>query len=566
MKKLIPIHKIIVLCALLFSLSACEDFLNRPPEDAYTIDNFYTTDEQCFQAANTVYSSPWYDYQRGFISIGDVLAGNVFKGTDNPYQNFSITASNQELADASNALWLVNGHCNSIIKNINTKAGSAVTQTTKNTVLGEVMTWKAFAYFFLVRGWGAVPIIHNNSELIDSKTTNTVKKIKEADVYEYIVRTLKKAADLLPAKNTSGRINKYSAYALLSKVYLTRSGLGRNGDRNQEDLDNAKLYAGKVIKESGASLEPEYYNLFRISTGNRNPENLISWQWVISTNWTSQNSLQSDLALSNFTGMGDSWGGWTGLTIDLQSKFGEDPSGERQNTDARRKATMMMYNDYYPLFWRHKGGFKNTWDAKTNVAEAVPGVGTGANCVKHIVGHIEDHKAETGGIASANMATNLSTHLLRLADIYLIYAEAVLGNNVSTSDAEALRLYNAVCKRSIKTWTDKTSLTFREIFDERRRELACEGDNWFDFVRLHYYKPKLAKDYLNEQERGSYNNLEDFYKGKKKKEDVTLNTFKLSISDDKLFTLPFPENDQGMNPNLRPDVAPADFDFSTIEY
>ena len=29
--------------------------------------------------------------------------------------------------------------------------------------------------------------------------------------------------------------------------------------------------------------------------------------------------------------------------------------------------------------------------------------------------------------------------LLRLADVYLIYAEAILGNNASTSDGEALK-------------------------------------------------------------------------------------------------------------------------------
>lgn len=45
------------------------------------------------------------------------------------------------------------------------------------------------------------------------------------------------------------------------------------------------------------------------------------------------------------------------------------------------------------------------------------------------------------------MANGLSTHILRLSDIYLVYAEAVLGNSESTSDASALAAFNAVRSR-----------------------------------------------------------------------------------------------------------------------
>jgi hypothetical protein len=248
----------------------------------------------------------------------------------------------------------------------------------------------------------------------------------------------------------------------------------------------------------------------------------------------------------------------------LQRLFGDTAvSKVRNNTDARRKATMMMYSDYYPYFWRDKGGFTATWDDKNNVAGATFGCGTGANCVKHIVGNSEDHTAEYGS-PSARMATSLSTHVLRLADIYLVYAEAVLGNGASTSDAEALRVFNLVLSRSVPGAQPYTSLTFRQIFDERRKELACEGDNWYDYVRLHYYNPTLAKQMINAQERGSWNALIDYYKGTATIADVTLNSFKANLTDDSKFFLPFPSNDVTMNPNLLADPVP--FDFSTIGY
>ena len=564
MKNILKFRRILALALILVTAGACEEFLNRPTEDTYTVDSFYKTDEQCFQAANVLYNAPWYDFQRGWVKIGDVMAGNIYYSTDDVYQAFILTSSNSQLADASNSLWLVNGHCNAVIENIATKAGPDVSQTTKNTVTGEAMVWKAMAYFYLVRGWGAVPIIHSNSDIIGAGTANELRRNRVEDVYEYIIRTLDKAVTLLPAHSQPGRIDQYSAYALLSKVYLTRSGWGQEGTRNQADLDKAKQYAGLVINESGATLEPVYANLFRISTGNRNAENLLSWHWVASDQWTSQNTEQSDLALNNFTGLADSWGTWVGPTIDLERLFGDTASSKvRVNTDVRRKATMMMYSDYYPYFWRDKGGFTATWDDENNVAGATFGVGTGANCVKHIVGNTEDHKAEYGS-ASLRMATSLSTHIIRLADIYLIYAEAELGNQASTSDPEALRVFNLVRKRAISNATLETSLTFEKIFNERRLELACEGDNWYDFVRLHYYNPTLAKQWINRQERGTYNNLKEYYRDEVAQDAVTLNSFKANLTDDSKFNLPFPDVDISMNKHLLEE--PVEFDFGTIGY
>ena len=41
------------------SLSACDDFLDRPVEDSYNVDNFYLNDAQLYQAVNPIYNSPW---------------------------------------------------------------------------------------------------------------------------------------------------------------------------------------------------------------------------------------------------------------------------------------------------------------------------------------------------------------------------------------------------------------------------------------------------------------------------------------------------------------------------
>ena len=548
-----------LIAVLVFGTTSCEDFLNRPTEDSYTIDTFYKTDEQCFQAVNPIYNSPWYDFQRGFVKIGDVLAGNIYYGTDNGYQAFVLKSSDDDIRNASASLWSVNAYCNTLIENLELKAGPDVTQTTKNTVKGEALTWKSFAYFYLVRMWGAVPIIHNNSKIIAENKSYSLYRNNVEDVYTYIVKTLEKAIDLLPEKNADGRIDKYAAMGLLSKVYLTKAGYGQSGTRNQADLDKAAFYANEVIEKSGRTLMPTYSDIFRLKN-NINPESLIAWRWTVGTQWTSQNTLQSDLGLNGFSEFADTWGTWSGATIDLQNLFGENATNKttRANSDDRRKATMMMMTDHYDYFWADKGGFTYDWVDGTVSYD----VGTGANLVKHLVGNNGDHVLGTGS-GMNRMATALATHILRLADVYLIYAEAVLGNSASTSDAKALAVFNAVRSRSIKGATPKTSITFDEIFDERRRELACEGDNWYDYVRLSYYKPEVAKDKIAAQERGYWNNLSGFYKGEVDASAVTLGTWKVTRSNI-VFSIPFPDTDLAANPNLSKDPVP--FDFSTIGY
>src|ERR1035437_5711093 len=154
--KILNIKNLAIATVLLVGTTSCDTFLNRPVEDSYTIDGFYQTDAQCFQAVDPIYNSPWYDFQRGFVKIGDALAGNLDYGPFDPYQTFVLSSTDQPLKDASASLWSVNGYCNSLIQNIDLKAGPNVALATKNTVKGEAMTLKALAYFFLVRCYGAV--------------------------------------------------------------------------------------------------------------------------------------------------------------------------------------------------------------------------------------------------------------------------------------------------------------------------------------------------------------------------------------------------------------------------
>lgn len=561
MNKYSIITKTVIVSVMLLLLSGCEDFLNRPTEDNYTVDSFYQTDEQCFQAVNPVYNSPWYDFQRGFFKVGEVLSGNYYWGSS-PYLTFTINSTDEDLTNMSASLWSVNAYCNGIIENIDMKAGPGVSEYAKNTVKGEALVWKAMTYFYLVRTFGAVPIIHNNSAMISAGDYNQIFKATIPNVYDYIIMTLEKAIEWLPESNDPGRIDRYSAYGLLAKVYLTKAGYGMSGSRNQDDLDKAAEYAGKVIDESGRNLLPVYSDVFRLKN-NYSEESLLAWHWVVSNQWTSQNSLQSDLGIQGIDEYGATWGGYGGPSVDLQDAFGENAlSLTRNNVDTRRKATMMMYGDMYDYFWVDKGGLDYTAFAVESMEYQSP---VGANEVKHIVGNDNDHQIGIGH-AMARMATSLSTHLLRLSDVYLIYAEAVLGNSASTSDAKALKAFNDVRGRSVQGYEAKTSITWQDIWKERRLELACEGDRWYDYVRWHYYEPAKAIAEIKAQRRNQYIGLGQYYTtGVLDTENTYYDTGAAAPNvTDAHFQLPFPDTDLTMNPNLLLD--PVEFDLSTIQY
>ena len=547
--------------------TSCEDFLDRPTEDNYNVSNFYQNDEQCIQGVNYLYNSPWYDFQRGFIKIGEVMSGNMYWGSS-PYMDFSVNGTDQDLINMSYSLWAANGHANTVYSNLQAANAS---EAVKNQCMGECLTWKALAYFFLVRTFGDVPIVHDNNADLTSGTYNEKFKVKRANVYEYIVMTLEKAIELLPETAASGRIDKYCAEGLLAKVYLTKAGV--TGSLNADDLANAAKYAKDVIDNSGRSLLPVYSDIFRLKN-NRSEESLIAWRWSSGRDpWTQQNTLQSDLAMVGFDEFGDCWGGYGGPSVDLQLAFGVDVLANpdsRTDTDTRRQATMMLPGDVYSYFWTDKGGFdylKFIYDAE--YGKGGPGgtlqSPTGANNVKHLYGNANDH-VEGAGTSAQNMASSLATHILRLADVYLIYAEAMIGTGSSTTDASALAAFNAVRNRAIPGAEPKTSITWDDVWKERRLELAGEGDRWYDYVRLAYYNPQKAIAELKAQKRNAFWGLDALYKGYFESGQWVVDETSMMYDEDtpipnaneSIFTLPFPTEDVVFNENLMKDPIEVD--------
>lgn len=570
--------------AVVAMATSCEKFLTRPSEDGYNSANFYQDASQCIQGVNYLYSSPWYDVIRGFYRVGECFSGNYYMGSS-PYLQFTVNGSDEELKQMCASLWSVNAHATTVYKRIKQ---ADVDQATKNMCMGEALTWKAFAYFFLVRSFGEVPIVHDMNEMISAGDYNEIYKAPKEDVYNYIVILLEKAMELLPKKvgNMDGRIDYYSAEALLAKVYLQKAGV--TGTLVQADLDEAAKYAKDVIENSGRELLENYSDIFRLQN-NKNKECLISWHWDASADpWTAQNSFQSDLAPNGFDEFGDNWGQWNGPSVALQEQFGVtaimNPDG-RSDIDTRRKATYMLPGDVYEYFWTTENGFdylrffydKNYGPSgtKKNASDGSMNSPTGAGCVKFLYGDGNDHMAALG-VSAGRMAYGLSTHILRLADVYLIYCEAKLnGPGSTTTDALALKCFNDIRHRAMPTLgTDVAEISFDDVFKERNLELALEGDRWYDYVRVGYYNEDYAVNDLLSQHRNAYQGklndaFKNYYEGKGwNVSEVSYNSGEFTLTRNailsKLSALPFPAEDVVYNPNLDKPAQP--FDLNTITF
>jgi hypothetical protein len=544
--------------AVIAFTSCKKDFLEKPPTDAITDATFYKTDEQVLAGTAGLYNKVWFDYNdKASYNLGDFRSGTSFSAyNDRGNVLFNTTAENGENNAAYRSFYQVVAQSNLTIININTNAGEGVSEGVKKMAIAEARFMRALAYRYLVMNYGEVPIITNNLQVLND---TSIRRNTIPSIWRFITNEMKAVAEDLPVTAAlPGRLTKWSAEGMLARFYLTRAGVGASGatGRDQTYLDSAKYYAQRVITNSGAGLLPNYADLFKWPYDN-NKESLFALQWVYQPGqWGAQNSTPAYLNFSPDIANGDGWGGDKGATWWMLSQYeGIEKSGDTllqgRTLDQRLKATFMLPGASYPEITQEIAGVKQKL-----VFPNPGGDVTFASIKKYVVGKAED----VGGQAAQQNYPN-DTYMQRLAEMYLIYAEAVLGNNSSTTDATAVQYFNMVHTRSglpAFTLTHPvtnlpTPLTFDHIFKERILEFAMEGMAWYDLVSLHYYNPSKAYSILNSQDRGLYNITPDAFPNPTKwtiRKTVWATSERTVNANDGNFRLPIPSAEITQAPNL----------------
>lgn len=519
-----------------FLLSGCgESFLETQPGNSLLVSNYFTKPEEVRMLTRSMYGRDWGDFlDKSCYAIGELMPGNAYTN-DGAYKSFlngTLSSDQSLLSYGWNSIYGIVTRANINMRNLKlleVEPGSDM-ETAKNVTIGECRFFRAYSYFLLVNYWGAVPVVMDNAtEYSDIRRSRVVTE----DVYEVIIRDLTDAIENLPETVTRPYLSKLSAKALLSKVYLARASMSYGTDN---DFIQAKTLAKEVIDGAAAAgygLMENYHDLWLLEN-NYNKETLFSWQWAYDTgaDWGMNNTLQAYLAPNSLTA---SWDGWSSVipSIDLINSW--------EQGDIRRYSTIMEEGNYYPEFWRDEGGY--TYDAYT--CNYGGPTGTVTNARKHLAG--KDNSSD-GRIGEMN--TECYTPLIRLADVYLTYTEAVLGKDASTSDALALGYLNALRLRA--GLQGKSSVTYADLYNERRHEFAFEFQNWMDMIRYNRLYPQEAKAFLQNQQRGFYNVDAEHNK--------ILAPSKLPSVTENFFLLPIPAGETLIDPLLLEE--PVRFDFS----
>ncbi|WP_343558672.1 RagB/SusD family nutrient uptake outer membrane protein [Sphingobacterium sp.] len=445
--KINKLYIAIVLSAGL-TLHSCKDskFLDVPSkenveaEDSGTV---YTPE----QFVNGVYGmfTDW-DYAFSFLGITEMISDNADKGssaTDSGgdkllLDNLTYTST----AGSFQSMWArwykSIGRATRAIEY--TEEYGLTDEAYKNRLIGEARFLRALNYFYLVRGWGDVPI----------QERDYIKREPAAEVYAYIEADLQFAIDNLPVKSAYaakdlGRATKGAAQGLLSKVYLYQN-------KWQQAADMAKT----VINSGGYSLEKDYATIWRLA-GENGPESLFEWQ-ARGTSIAHGIQQYSQVQAPRGGAVALGWG----FNIPSQNLLN---AFNAENDSIRRDATIIFRGE-------------TLYDGRLI-----------DNGVENPMYNEKAYSSANGGAGD----TDKNIRYLRLGEIYLILAEAAneLGN--SNEALDALNMIRTRVKLPKITTTDQAQLR-QLIWKERRLELAFEHDRWFDLIRTKQAKAAMAAE------------------------------------------------------------------------
>ncbi|WP_295210841.1 RagB/SusD family nutrient uptake outer membrane protein [uncultured Chryseobacterium sp.] len=222
--------KIICTLSILSLLGSCSsDLLNTLPEADKVTSNFYKDASQIEQGVNGVYGSLQYtgQYKQGLLTIGEIPSDNTFDevpANDNftygEFDFFTIQPTNSLIENAWKDNYVGIQQANIILNRIGSITD--MSEGTKKTRIGEMKFLRALMYFNLVRIFGDVPLV--TQETTDVNSYFGQSRTPANEVYNFVEGELKEAITLLPATAAQkGRATKGAALGILGRVLMTRN-------------------------------------------------------------------------------------------------------------------------------------------------------------------------------------------------------------------------------------------------------------------------------------------------------------------------------------------------------
>lgn len=439
------IIKYISFIIISLNLVACSDYIDNEITGKQNLDTYYSNYSECNKALIGCYASlsPQDWWQTDFFwMVGDICSDDAFKGNSNEgdqrdfgnLANFNITSSNEWLDSKWRYTYQGIFRCNLAISRI---PEAPITDEEINVFVSEAKFLRAVFYFELVKNWGGVPLL---TEAI-SVTEANLEKSSEDDIWAQIENDLYDVLDYLPSKSQLASTDKGRATKEAAIAYLAKAALYQKKYSEAQNLTNEVIISGEY------NLSDTFENVW--SVANPNGSGSI---FEIQNSYNDLYDTGSALPVLSRSRADGGWGFCT-PSSNLDNFMAGDP---------RREFTIIKQGDYVDE--EHQ-----SYDTKPSENMS------GRINRKYYLGS-EDRPDK-----SEHKRSPLNHILLRYADLLLMNAEAAYYNGDENSALISLNKVRARVGLDEITSTGQGLLN--AIFDERRLELAMEGNRYYDLKR-----------------------------------------------------------------------------------
>lgn len=468
--------KLMSLLLIVATFISCKKFVDYNPQDDFLVTDLdYLKSETDYRtmAISTYTPIQWINQA---VPIGDIASDNSVSGGENAsdvlslqqIDDFTHTPINSTVQEIWQSCYEGINRANYLhqYKGAN-PGGQAVEFAGKEALYGEVYFLRAYYYFTLVKFFGDVPLFADRRlSLSDSRQLSRSPK---AEVYAQIEKDLNNAITVLPAVQVQrGRVTKYAAQALLGKVLIY-----------QNKFDAAAPVLESIITANAFTLVNDYASIY-LASGENGPESVFEIQYSNTSpyyNWAGVNRGQGNHSVQQcgIRGLNGSAAmpyapGWS-TNLPTQNLANAYAAGDR------RKAVTVLDIEAY----------KNANPSLNITYQIAPYKNTGLYNQKYL-----PRKGETSGQVELNYLNNFRT--IRFSEVLLLAAEAY-NRGTAPNDVKAREYLNRVRQRAFGNSSQNSTATgqtlTQQIWDERRLELAMEGDRFFDLVRTGQATAKL---------------------------------------------------------------------------
>lgn len=461
----------IVSAALLVGTGSCTK-LDEKLYSTLESSTFYKNEQECILAMGNAYTRLQY---RG-TSLWGIMGTQTLPADEAvcPVRTQGTFLNNnglwvrlnqhnfQPTMDPVNSSWefsaLTIASCNQVIYEIER---SPTDFATKPNMIAELKVLRAFAYYMLMDLFGNVPVT------LDFTQTELPEQKTRAQVFEIVEKEFKDNMGMLddsPSQENYGRCTQPMARAFLAKMYLNSNkwlGVSR--------WDDAIAMCDAIIGSNKYSLEADYFKNFMINNEN-SKENIFVLPYDRRVGWGLQMH-QYTLHPAQASTYNISAPIWNGMVVKPDFYAMYDAADKRINS-------WMVGQQYnasgQPLYTA--SGAPLIFTPNINSLNAATEL-QGARCKKW----------EFSRDLQQNESMAADWAIIRLSDIMLMKAEAIMRKNGGAANQEAVDEVNKVRQRAFgntaHNYTTAT-LTLDELLKERGRELAWEGHRRPDLIRF----------------------------------------------------------------------------------